>query len=79
MSSLATAIDTQCWITLVQVHAGEIVGLAGVVRNGQTELVDVLIGWRSVEEGHILITGRDLTRSSIMERRQSGLVYIPDD
>ncbi len=63
----------------LEVLEGEIVGLAGVSGNGQTELVDVLIGWRPVDAGRILIDGRDYTRSSIGERRHSGLAYIPDD
>jgi len=62
-----------------KVRAGEIVGVAGVAGNGQTELVDVLVGLRAADSGHILIDGQDMTHRDIMERRRCGLAYIPED
>ena len=49
----------------LNVHGGEILGLAGVDGNGQTELVEALTGLAKVEEGTILLNGEDITSSSI--------------
>jgi ABC-type uncharacterized transport system ATPase subunit len=62
------------------VHAGEIVGVAGVHGNGQTELVEVITGLRKVDEGRILINGHDLTNASprrITERGET--CHVPED
>ncbi len=61
------------------VHAGEIVGVAGVAGNGQTELAELISGILPVVAGSVLIGGRDLTRASVRTRREAGLGYIPDD
>lgn len=63
----------------LQVKAGEIVGLAGVDGNGQSELVEALVGLRPVEEGHILLKGEDVSKHSIKERFVKGLSCIPED
>jgi len=63
----------------LQVRAGEIVGLAGVDGNGQTELVESLIGLRKIESGNILLNNIDITSYSIRERIESGLAHIPED
>jgi len=61
------------------VHAGEIVGLAGVDGNGQAELVDALIGLRKVDSGRILLKGKDITSLPIKGRIEAGMAHIPDD
>ncbi|MBN2853224.1 MAG: ABC transporter ATP-binding protein [Clostridia bacterium] len=61
------------------VRAGEIVGLAGVDGNGQTELVEAITGLRKVESGSILLNDKDLSHVSIRERHESGLSHIPED
>ncbi|MFT4182534.1 MAG: ABC transporter ATP-binding protein [Rhizobium sp.] len=61
------------------VRAGEIVGIAGVAGNGQSELVEAIVGLRRAESGRVLIDGRDATLLSVMERREVGLAYIPED
>jgi simple sugar transport system ATP-binding protein len=61
------------------VRAGEIVGLAGVAGNGQTELVDVLVGLTQPDQGRILLEGRDVTHEPILARRKQGFAYIPED
>jgi simple sugar transport system ATP-binding protein len=61
------------------VREGEIFGIAGVSGNGQQELADVLAGLRKVEEGRVLLDGKDITRASAMERWQLGMGYIPAD
>jgi ABC-type uncharacterized transport system ATPase subunit len=62
-----------------QVHAGEIVGLAGVEGNGQTELIDALTGLRSPAAGHILVAQKDITSASARERLDLGVGHIPED
>jgi simple sugar transport system ATP-binding protein len=61
------------------VRAGEIVGIAGVEGNGQKELVDSIIGLWPVEKGSILFEGRNITHSTVTERRKIGVSYIPED
>jgi general nucleoside transport system ATP-binding protein len=62
-----------------QVRAGEIVGLAGVAGNGQTDLINIIVGLRKPDNGKILISEKDVTGENILKRRQSGLSYIPED
>ncbi|HHU50291.1 MAG TPA: ABC transporter ATP-binding protein [Firmicutes bacterium] len=61
------------------VRAGEIVGVAGVDGNGQTELVEAITGLRKAESGRILLQGVDITGLPIRERLRSGMAYIPED
>ncbi|WP_248928852.1 ABC transporter ATP-binding protein [Paenibacillus hamazuiensis] len=63
----------------LEVRAGEIVGIAGVEGNGQTELVEAITGLRNVESGSISLNGQDITRLSIRERIQGGVGHIPED
>ena len=63
---------------------GEILGIAGVEGNGQTELVEALAGLRQVSSGTILLAdaagrGHDVTRRSVRERADLGLAHIPED
>jgi len=61
------------------VHAGEIVGIAGVAGNGQSELIEALAGLRPVTAGHVTLQGHDITHASATERRLKGLAYVPED
>jgi simple sugar transport system ATP-binding protein len=63
----------------IEVRAGEILGLAGVEGNGQTELVEALTGLRPIEHGRILLGGRDMTHASPRELVEAGLAHIPAD
>jgi len=63
----------------LQVRAGEIVGIAGVEGNGQSELVEAITGLREIEEGSILLKGIDISKHSIRERIRSGIAHIPED
>jgi len=63
----------------LDVHAGEIVALAGIQGNGQTELVEALAGVRRVESGTIMLGGRDLTNASPREMLDAGLGHVPED
>ena len=66
-------------IDALDIRAGEIVGLAGVEGNGQTELVEALTGLRRVESGSMVLSGKDIANASIRERNESGLAHIPED
>jgi general nucleoside transport system ATP-binding protein len=63
----------------LEVRSGEIVGIAGVDGNGQTELIDALAGLRRPAEGRIVLAGRDITRVSTDDRLHEGLGHIPED
>jgi ABC-type uncharacterized transport system ATPase subunit len=62
----------------LQVRAGEILGIAGVQGNGQTELCEALMGLRP-SNGSVLLDGIDLSHASTRERLRSGISYIPED
>ncbi|MEU2774120.1 ABC transporter ATP-binding protein [Streptomyces sp. NPDC007162] len=61
------------------IHAGEVMGIAGVEGNGQTELIDALIGTRHADSGAIEFLGEDITGWTTRKRRESGVGYIPED
>jgi simple sugar transport system ATP-binding protein len=61
------------------VRAGEIVCLAGIDGNGQTELVNALTGLDKVSSGSIILKGKDITKASIRERSIQGMSHIPED
>ena len=61
------------------IRSGEIVGIAGVDGNGQTELVEAITGLRKIESGSVLCKGEDITSLSIKERNYRGLGHIPED
>jgi ABC-type uncharacterized transport system ATPase subunit len=63
----------------LEVHRGEIVGIAGVEGNGQDELIDAILGTRAADAGTIELGGRDVTKVSTRHRREAGLGYIPQD
>ncbi|RUX01422.1 ABC transporter ATP-binding protein [Mesorhizobium sp. M8A.F.Ca.ET.059.01.1.1] len=61
------------------VRAGEVVGIAGVAGNGQTELAEVLSGLRPASHGEAWLKGRDLTMLSPAAIREAGLAHVPGD
>jgi simple sugar transport system ATP-binding protein len=61
------------------VRAGEVVGIAGVQGNGQTELVDALTGLRHSARGRVELDGVDITSSSPRDRHAKGIAHIPED
>jgi simple sugar transport system ATP-binding protein len=63
----------------LRVHKGEIVGIAGIEGNGQTELVDTIVGTAEADTGTISLLGNDITRASVRDRRKAGLGYVPQD
>lgn len=62
-----------------EVHAGEILGIAGVQGNGQTELVESLTGMRATVGGHASLLGKDITHASPRKITELGTGYIPED
>ncbi|MGA2612189.1 MAG: ABC transporter ATP-binding protein [Spirochaetia bacterium] len=63
----------------LKVHAGEIVGLAGVSGNGQRELAECLAGMRKASGGRILIGELDITSATLNQRIDAGMAYIPEE
>jgi ABC-type uncharacterized transport system ATPase subunit len=61
------------------VHAGEIVGVAGVAGNGQRELAEVVAGMRRRRAGTVIVTGRPERGSDPLEAIRRGIAYVPDD
>ena len=63
------------------IRAGEILGLAGVSGNGQSDLLEALAGLRAPKAGHIVLDGVDLVtaRANPSQRRAMGLLHIPED
>ncbi len=63
----------------LEVKAGEIVGIAGVDGNGQSELVYALSGLMPIESGSIILDGTDISKFSIRKRSEAGLGHVPED
>jgi simple sugar transport system ATP-binding protein len=61
------------------VKPGEILGIAGVEGNGQTELIEAIAGLRPVFAGDVLVDGVDVTRRSVASRHAAGISHIPED
>jgi general nucleoside transport system ATP-binding protein len=63
----------------LELRAGEIVALAGVQGNGQTELVEAIVGLRGVDSGDITIGGRSVTKDSPRQIADMGVAHVPED
>jgi ABC-type uncharacterized transport system ATPase subunit len=61
------------------IHAGEVLGIAGVEGNGQAELVEAVMGMREPSTGRILLEDKDITDWHTREIREAGVGYIPED
>ncbi len=61
------------------VKAGEIVGIAGIEGNGQTELIESLAGLLRSNEGTVSFLGKDITTRSARELKEFGIAHIPED
>ena len=62
----------------LEVHSGEILGIAGVSGNGQRELADVIAGLQTPTEGTVYLEGADVNNGSPTDRLEMGLSYIPE-
>jgi len=63
----------------LDVRSGEIVGVAGVDGNGQSELLFGITGMSPIETGHIMLHGRDISKCTIRQRIEAGIGHIPED
>ncbi|MBB6175168.1 simple sugar transport system ATP-binding protein [Nocardiopsis mwathae] len=63
----------------LRIRCGEIVGIAGVEGNGQSELIEAVMGLRRAEHGRIRLDGADITGAGTLAIRESGVGYIPED
>lgn len=63
----------------LEVKAGEIVAIAGVEGNGQTELISAITGLSKIEKGHIFFGNKNMTHASIQSLYKHGLSHIPED
>jgi simple sugar transport system ATP-binding protein len=61
------------------IHAGEVLGIAGVEGNGQAELVEAIMGMREPSAGRVELEGKDITDWDVREIREAGVGYIPED
>jgi simple sugar transport system ATP-binding protein len=62
-----------------EVHESEILGIAGVEGNGQSELIEAIVGLRKLEQGKILLEGKPITNASVHKRIEEGFSIIPED
>jgi general nucleoside transport system ATP-binding protein len=62
-----------------EVKAGEIVGIAGIEGNGQTELIEAIAGLIPVQSGRIELSGKDVSKLSVRRRTELGIAHIPED
>lgn len=63
----------------LSIRGGEILGVAGVEGNGQTELVEAITGLRKVESGSVIYKGEDITNEKTRKRIDKGIAHIPED
>lgn len=61
------------------IHKGEVLGIAGVEGNGQTELIEALMGMSIPDGGTITLDGTDISTVATRKRREGGIGYIPED
>ena len=62
-----------------ELHRGEVVGFAGVEGNGQSELVEMLLGLVHPTAGSVTLDGEDITAWSTERRREHGIAFVPED
>jgi simple sugar transport system ATP-binding protein len=63
----------------LQVRGGEILGIAGVEGNGQTELIEILAGLQRADSGEVLLDGEPITAINARDRKRRGIAHIPED
>ncbi|MFG2816663.1 ABC transporter ATP-binding protein [Streptomyces sp. NPDC004673] len=61
------------------IHKGEVLGIAGVEGNGQSELVEAIMGMRTPDAGVVVLDGGDISAAPTRRRREAGIGYIPED
>jgi simple sugar transport system ATP-binding protein len=71
-------LEAVCGVSL-EVRSGEIVGIAGIDGNGQSELIEAVTGLRKATAGRVVVGGRDVTRRRTRDCLEAGLGHIPED
>ncbi|MEU4150030.1 ABC transporter ATP-binding protein [Streptomyces sp. NPDC026659] len=61
------------------IHKGEVLGIAGVEGNGQSELVEAIMGMRALDAGVVVLDGDDISAVPTRRRREAGIGYVPED
>ncbi|MFD8910248.1 ABC transporter ATP-binding protein [Streptomyces sp. NPDC059575] len=61
------------------IHKGEVLGIAGVEGNGQSELVEAIMGMRALDAGVVVLDGADISAVPTRRRREAGIGYVPED
>ncbi|MGW4442540.1 ABC transporter ATP-binding protein [Streptomyces sp. NPDC004682] len=61
------------------IHKGEVLGIAGVEGNGQSELVEAIMGMRTPDAGVVVLDGEDISAAPTRRRREAGIGYVPED
>ncbi|MHC9044547.1 putative B6 ABC transporter ATP-binding protein [Microbacterium saperdae] len=79
VSSHGLGRDVEVEGATLQVHEGEILGIAGIDGHGQGALAEVIAGQRPASQGTVLFDGQDVTRLGVRGRQQLGLRYVTDD
>ena len=62
----------------LEIRSGEVVAVAGVQGNGQSELAQALLGLQEFVDGKIILDGKDITRSDVRECLHAGIAYVPE-
>jgi general nucleoside transport system ATP-binding protein len=73
-----TGQEKVCGVSL-EVHAGEILGIAGVDGNGQSQLAEAIMHLRPAHQGRVFLDDREVTRLPVAQHRALGLSYVPAD
>jgi ABC-type uncharacterized transport system ATPase subunit len=63
----------------LNIYSGEIMGIAGISGNGQAELLALLSGENQTKQGHIILSGQDISKNTAGERRDLGLGFVPEE
>ncbi len=63
----------------LDIYSGEILGIAGVQGNGQTELIEAITGLRGIESGQVILLGEDITKASPRQITAAGTGHVPED
>ena len=82
VNDLTVADETgRIWVNgmSLQVRSGEILGVAGVQGNGQTELCEALMGLRPTVAGQVVLNGQDIAHATPKQRLHAGIAYVPED
>ena len=61
------------------VREGEILGVAGIEGNGQTELIEAITGLKPADSGTVKLAGKDISKMSVRKRTEEGIGHIPED